>query len=165
MNEAETRAELIDPALKAAGWGLVDDSRVRREVITKQDIADYVLFYRGQKLAVFEAKRRDLPDTEGVGQAKRYAAKLQTRFTYSTNGVGIYQIDMQSGAEGYVERYPSPDELWKATFEEENVWRDRFGAVPFEDKGGQWQAQNETGSKAGLNGQHRPQRGRAGDTD
>ena len=34
MNEAETRAELIDPALKAAGWGVVEASRVRREVIT-----------------------------------------------------------------------------------------------------------------------------------
>ncbi len=151
MNEAETRAELIDPALKAAGWGVVEGSRVRREVITlgrlqgagqrsKQEIADYVLFYRGQKLAVIEAKRRDLPDTEGVGQAKKYAEKLQTRFTYSTNGVGIYQIDMQTGAEGYVERYPGPDELWQATFAEQNVWRERFGAVPFEDKGGQWQA-------------------------
>ena len=28
MNEAETRAELIDPALKAAGWGVVAGSRV-----------------------------------------------------------------------------------------------------------------------------------------
>ncbi len=34
MNEAETRAELIDPALKAVGWGVVEASRVRREVIT-----------------------------------------------------------------------------------------------------------------------------------
>jgi len=25
MNEAETRAEHIDPALAAAGWGVVDD--------------------------------------------------------------------------------------------------------------------------------------------
>lgn len=33
MNEAETRAEHIDPALKAAGWGVVDGSRIRREVI------------------------------------------------------------------------------------------------------------------------------------
>lgn len=33
MNEAETRAELIDPALRAAGWGEVAASRVRREVI------------------------------------------------------------------------------------------------------------------------------------
>lgn len=151
MNEAETRAELIDPALKGAGWGVVEGSRVRREVITlgrlqgagqrsNQDIADYVLFYRGQKLAVIEAKRRDLPDTEGVAQAKRYATTLQTRFTYSTNGEGIYQIDMTTGSEGYIERYPTPEELWAQTYAEANIWRDRFGEVPFEDKGGQWDA-------------------------
>jgi type I restriction enzyme, R subunit len=78
MNEAETRAELIDPALAAEGWGLVAESRVRREVITlgrlqgagqraAQDVADYVLTYRNHKLAVIEAKRRDLPVTEGLG--------------------------------------------------------------------------------------------------
>ena len=33
MNETETRAEHIDPALKAAGWGVVEGSRIRREVI------------------------------------------------------------------------------------------------------------------------------------
>lgn len=151
MNEAETRAELIDPALKEAGWGVVEGSRVRLEVITlgrlqgagqrsSRDIADYVLFYRGQKLAVIEAKRRDLPDTEGVAQAKKYATTLQTRFTYSTNGVGIYQIDMMTGTEGYVDRYPTPQELWAQTYAEANIWRDRFGEVPFEDKGGQWDA-------------------------
>jgi type I restriction enzyme, R subunit len=151
MNEAETRAELIDPALKAAGWGVVDASRVRREVITlgrlqgagkraAQDIADYVLTYRNHKLAVIEAKRRDLPDTEGVGQAKKYAAKLQARFAYSTNGAGIYQIDMETGAEQYVSQYPSPEALWNIVFAQENAWRDRFAAVPFEDRGGMWQA-------------------------
>ncbi len=151
MNEAETRAELIDPALAVAGWGVVDGSRVRREVITlgrlqgagkrsSQDIADYVLFYRGQKLAVIEAKRRNLPDTEGVGQAKTYAASLQCRFAYSTNCAGIYRIDMETGHETYVDRYPTPDELWEATYAVPNLWRNRFGAVPFEDKGGQWQA-------------------------
>jgi hypothetical protein len=31
MNEAETKAEHIDPALKAAGWGEVAGSRIRRE--------------------------------------------------------------------------------------------------------------------------------------
>ncbi|MBE9057716.1 type I restriction endonuclease subunit R [Sphaerospermopsis sp. LEGE 08334] len=91
MNEAETRAELIDPALTAAGWGVVENSRIRREVIApgrligngkraKADIADYVLVYRGEKLAVIEAKKRDLPDTEGLAQAKKYAEKLKTRF-------------------------------------------------------------------------------------
>jgi len=111
---------LLSPPLKPlAGGGEVDGSRVRREVITlgrlqgagkrtSQDIADYVLFYRGQKLAVIKAKRKGLADTEGVAQAKKYAATLQTRFTYSTNGIGIYCIDMATGAEGYVERYPTP---------------------------------------------------------
>jgi hypothetical protein len=33
MNEAETRAELIDPVLRAAGWGVIADSRARLEVI------------------------------------------------------------------------------------------------------------------------------------
>ena len=151
MNEAETRAELIDPALKAAGWGVVEGSRVRREVITlgrlqgagkraKQDIADYVLTYRGHKLGVVEAKRRDERDTEGLGQAKKYAEKLQVRYAYSTNGLGIYQVDMKTTAEGRVERYPSPEELWNLTFSQANAWRDRFADVPFEDGGGQWQA-------------------------
>lgn len=150
LNEAETRAELIDPALKAAGWGVIDGSRVRREVITlgrlqgagkrsKQDIADYVLFYKGQKLGVIEAKKKSLPDTEGVAQAKRYAERLQARFAYSTNGVGIYQIDMQSGNEAYIDRYPTPNELWTKIFPKQSTWRDRFGDVPFEDKGGYWQ--------------------------
>ncbi|MFC1490623.1 EcoAI/FtnUII family type I restriction enzme subunit R [Candidatus Latescibacterota bacterium] len=151
MNEAETRAELIDPALASAGWGKVDGSRIRREVITKgrligggkrtkEDIADYVLVYHGQKLAVIEAKKVSLPDTEGLAQAKRYSEKLQVRFAYSTNGKGIYRADMESGKEGYVSGYPTPDELWGETFAEPNRWRDRFSAVPFEDKGGTWEA-------------------------
>lgn len=100
MNEAETRAELIDPALREAGWGVVEGSRVRREVIApgrlqgagqraRPDIADYVLMYQGQKLAVLEAKRLDLADTEGLAQAKRYAELLQARFAFSTNGRGL----------------------------------------------------------------------------
>jgi type I restriction enzyme, R subunit len=154
MNEAETRAELIDPALKAAGWGDVAGSRVRREVIApgrlqgsghraRSDIADYVLVYRNQKLAVIEAKRRDLPDTEGLGQAKRYAERLQTRFAYSTNGAGIYRVDRETGEEGYVDAYPTPQALWDATFgtaqDQPALWRDRFAAIPFEDKSGQWE--------------------------
>lgn len=33
MNEAETRAEYPDPAEKAAGWGVVQGSRIRRELV------------------------------------------------------------------------------------------------------------------------------------
>ena len=151
MNEAETRAEHIDPALAAAGWGVVDDSRIRREYpITlgrlegcgrrgKPLTADYVLIYRNTKLAVVEAKAWDEPLTQGVAQAKNYAGKLAIRFTYATNGQGIYSIDMQEGTEGELPCYPTPDELWNLTFAEQNAWRDRFAAVPFPDKSGSWE--------------------------
>ena len=107
MNEAKTRAERIDPALRAAGWG-----------------------------AVLEAKAWDKPLTEGVGMAKEYATKLAVRFAYATNGRGICAIDMETAKEGEILRYPTPDEMWAATFQEANAWHDRFAAIPFEDKGG-----------------------------
>ena len=62
MNEADTRAELIDPQIKNAGWGSVEGSFVRREFkITNGEIkpggirasilkADYVLIYKNKKL-------------------------------------------------------------------------------------------------------------------
>lgn len=151
MNEAETRAELIDPLLAAAGWGLVAGSRIRREYpITlgrlegagnrgKALSADYVLEYRNTKLAVVEAKAADKALTEGVGQAKDYAGKLAIRFTYASNGKGIYGVDMHTGQEGELLAFPGPEALWQATFATENAWRDRFAAVPFEDKGGYFQ--------------------------
>ena len=150
MNEAETRAELIDPALAAAGWGVVEQSRARREVICPGRVgasprargrgksADYVLTYRGHRLAVIEAKADTLPVTEGLGQAKDYAALLRCRFAYATNGRGLYRVDMATGAEGPVDRYPTPDELWAATYAADDEWRDRFAAVPFEERGGMW---------------------------
>lgn len=150
MNEAETRAEHIDPALQAAGWGVIAGSRIRREFpITlgrleggggrrgKALTADYVLEYRNTRLAVIEAKAWGQQVSEGVAQAKNYAGMLAVRFTYATNGRGIYGIDLRTGKETpAVARYPSPEELWELTFPKLNAWRDRFAAVAFEDKGG-----------------------------
>lgn len=148
MNEAETRAEYIDPALAAAGWGVVEGSRIRREYLiapgriegrgrrSKRLTADYILIHRNTKLGIVEAKAWDKPLTEGVGQAKDYAGKLAVRFAYATNGQGIYGIDMRTAKEGGLAGYPTPDELWALTFAEADAWRDRFAAVPFEDKGG-----------------------------
>jgi type I restriction enzyme R subunit len=148
MNEAETRAEHIDPALKAAGWGVVEGSRIRREYpITtgrlegngkkgKALTADYILEYKNTKLAVNEAKAWDLPLTEGAAQAKNYAGKLALRHAYCTNGQGIYAIDMQTGVEKEISAYPTPDELWAMTFTELNAWRERFAAVPLDTPGG-----------------------------
>ena len=151
MNEAETRAELIDPKLKACGWGVVEDSKILREYnITagkiqtgggrgKREIADYVLVYKGIKLAVVEAKSDELEVGEGIMQAKKYAEKLKLETTYSSNGRAIYQICMKTGEEGLVTDYLSPEQLWNKTFAEQNNWREQFANVPFEDKSGSWQ--------------------------
>jgi len=165
MNEAETRAELIDPKLKANEWGVTEGSKILRErnvcKITegriqtggrrsKPLIADYILAYKGIKLAVVEAKAVDISVAEGVAQAKQYAEKLCLAYTYSTNGKEIYQINMQTGEEGLVSNFLSPDELWNAIYPITNepdiersrnveAWREKFSEIPFEDKGGYWQ--------------------------
>ena len=137
MNESQTRIDKIDPALKAAGWSMVDDSRIITEYnITKGRIsktskskalkADYILSYKGVKLAVVEAKSDEKDVSEGVAQAKQYAEKLAIRFTYATNGDKIYAIDMQTGEEGEISSYPSPQDLWDMTFGDIDEWRDKF---------------------------------------
>ncbi|MHB8125299.1 MAG: DEAD/DEAH box helicase family protein [Desulfitobacteriaceae bacterium] len=148
MNEAETRAELIDPKLKGSGWGVVDGSKILREypitigkiqtggTRSKPLIADYVLVYQGRKLAVIEAKSDELEVGEGVAQAKNYAEKLQLDYTYASNGKEIYQIGMKTGNEGLIALFPTPDELWNKIFSDRNEWRDKFNSVPFEDVGG-----------------------------
>lgn len=145
MNEAETRAELIDPILKSSGWGVVDGSKILREyhitkgkiqvggVRGKQLTADYVLVYKGIKLAVIEAKSNDLGVGEGVAQAKLYAEKLQVDTAYSTNGKDIYSICMKTGKEETTGKFLTPDELWNKTFSDQNEWREKFCEIPFED--------------------------------
>ena len=150
MNEADTRANLIDPALKTAGWNEVGGSKILREFVIapgriegqgkKRSLvkADYVLVYRNHQLAIVEAKSDEHSVTEGVSQAKDYAQKMSVRFTYATNGKGIYEIDMETGAERNVPHYPTPQELWDRTFAVQNAWRDLFAAVAPHDKGGMY---------------------------
>jgi len=94
MNEADTRAELIDPKLKSCGWGVAEGSKIFREYGIspgkiqigsrgKSKKADYVLMYKGIKLAVVEAKSDELPVGEGVMQAKNYAQQLHLETAYT----------------------------------------------------------------------------------
>ena len=45
---------------------------------------------------------------------------MQIRFAYATNGLKIYRIDMKLGQEEEVDRFPTPEELYDATFAEAN---------------------------------------------
>lgn len=174
-NEAETRQDYINKALASAGWIKSDKIRVRNEYqITKGRllgggkrekplIADYILQYKNQGLAVIEAKSKEKYYTEGVTQAKEYAKRLNIRYAYATNGKQIYFIDMEKAVEHEVDHYPTPDELWEMTFpvaatpysaspvecgisddrlaytSDARCWIDRFSEIPFNDKGGLWQ--------------------------
>lgn len=147
MNESETRAEFIDPKLKASGWGEIEGSKVLREFrITdgkiqpgtrgKPEIADYVLVYMNKKIGIIEAKAANVAVGEGVAQAKAYAEKMQIDFTYATNGKEIYEISMKTGKERKIDEFPAPDELWSMVFKKRDEWKERFAAEPSEGENG-----------------------------
>ncbi len=145
--EAETRADLIDPALLQANW---DETQINTEFFigdgqivdaggiayrTSRLRADYVLEREpGFPIAVVEAKREDEPAATGVEQAKRYARGLALPFAYATNGHEIREIDMTAGTETVVSGFPSPDELWErfvAAKSLDNELAMRFRRTPF----------------------------------
>lgn len=146
-SEADTRAELIDPKLREAGWVRSDTVNVRREYpISPGRIldshtrasklsADYVLIYKNQIIGIVEAKKSALSYSEGVSQAKLYAQLLHVRFTFATNGHTIYQIDTQTDEEKEIPSFPSPETLWKMTYTTPNVLWNLLSAIPYETAG------------------------------
>ena len=145
LTESDTRAQYIDPALAQSGW---EGHLVRREFqITagriigagkraEPSIADYLLEYKGKRLAVIEAKKWDLPHSEGVSQAVRDGNKLRLPFAFATNGQKIRQINLVTGKEEDIDAFPTPDELWTLINEPKNELIDEFRAVDFESRGG-----------------------------
>lgn len=160
MNESQTRIDKIDPKLFAAGWNQVPEShilteqsayliapgRVQKIKTSRAKKADYVLEYRGKKLAIIEAKSDEKDVSEGVDQAKEYAKMMQIRYTYATNGDVIYFIDMGvcdakanysiPSTEHPIDRFPTPQELWQMTFPVADEWRDKFNLCGFNRDGG-----------------------------
>lgn len=132
LNEADTRAQLIDPRLNRAGW---TRSRVTREHYYRPDwqytagrvvlrggraqrerprIMDYLLRYTDSfPIAVVEAKAEDIPANAGLEQAKRYARENNLMFAYATNGHEIIEWDGFTNTTREIDRFPSPDELWE----------------------------------------------------
>jgi len=157
MDESTTRRKKIDPALYAAGWEqetfpesvilneqrayLIAPGRVERVKTRHPKKVDYILEYHGLKLAVIEAKSDETDTAIGVPQAKQYAEMLQIRYAYSTNGDQIYFIDMGvkdahgeyiiPSSEKFIDKFPTPEELWQMTFPVKDEWRDKFNLTPF----------------------------------
>jgi type I restriction enzyme R subunit len=125
LNEADTRAKLIDPKLHEAGW---EEEHIQREhYFTKGRIfligdeykrkqpkkADYLLRYTDSfPIAVIEAKDESRAPDDGMQQAKSYAEVLNVMFAYSSNGHGIEEFDRITNKQKSLKQLPSPDELW-----------------------------------------------------
>jgi len=123
LNEADTRAKLVDPKLHAAGW--TEDKIIRDRWITpgrvidesgkrlKGKKPDYILLYGPAfPIAVVEAKEEAKSALDGMGQAKEYAEILGVLFAYSTNGHEIEEFDYTTNVQKKLERFPTPDELY-----------------------------------------------------
>ncbi len=131
LNEADTRAQLIDPRLNRAGW---TRSQVTREHYYRPDwqytagrvvlrggrvgrekprIIDYLLRYTDSfPIAVVEAKAEDVPTVAGLEQAKRYARENNLLFAYAANGRTVIEWDGFSDTTREIGEFPTPDELW-----------------------------------------------------
>jgi len=147
LNESETRADLIDPLLQQAGWGVDPETKVLREFhVTKGQIksgkehgprmiADYILVYRNRKVAVIEAKSIAKEVGEGVAQAKLYARKLDLPMAFASNGQAIYSINMNTGHEKIVTTFPTPQHIDHLISGAHQEWQKKFDQVPFETIG------------------------------
>jgi type I restriction enzyme R subunit len=125
LSESDTRAKLIDPKLREAGW---EESQIVRDrfitdgrIIVKGTLStrekrkkpDYILYFGSIPIAVVEAKDTSHSPLDGMQQAKEYAEMLQIKFAYSTNGHGIKEFDYLTNTQKSLERFPSPQELWE----------------------------------------------------
>ncbi|WNC60572.1 DEAD/DEAH box helicase family protein [Thermosynechococcus sp. QS41] len=131
-NEADTRATLIDPKLKAAEWAdtqitrehyyqrdqqytqgrvILVGNRIRRGEVRK---VDYLLRLSDSfPIAVVEAKSEGEAAEAGLEQAKRYARDLGIPFAYATNGHQIVEFDFFTNSTKDLKQFPTPGELWE----------------------------------------------------
>ena len=131
-NEAQTRFDLIDPALFARGW---DHQDIRlEETAARVDIVygkgrrrpkgrtDYVLRRPLQPdtepipLAIIEAKRENLPPTHGLQQGLGYRVGQLNNvpFVFSSNGHQFVIYDEDTGMTSDpqpMSEFPKPEEL------------------------------------------------------
>src|SRR5437588_3170940 len=127
MNESDTRAKLIDPAIHACGWtedlirreetaGTIEiqDGKPRRRSRGRIDYTLRIKVNIGTQpvaVALIEAKAEHLPPGHGLEQAKRYRTRLNVPFVFSSNGHQFVEYDEFTGlttqARPIIE-FPSP---------------------------------------------------------
>ncbi len=137
MNEADTRAKLIDPALYARGWkednikreetaGAVEmhEGKARRRARGRMDYTLRVKVTADSQpvaVALIEAKAENLPPDHGLEQGKVYAAcrRVNVPFVIATNGHLFVMYDnftCTTSKPRPMTEFPTPEEL-RAAYE------------------------------------------------
>lgn len=143
-SESDTRANYIDPALKAAHWQPIniirehyftDGRKLSGGVRGRRCFVDYLLHKDNRYLAVVEAKKESEHPTKGLQQAIDYAKKLRVRFVYSSNGKQTYEFDLETGKGDYIDFYPTPADLEKRYADETTDLTQELRSIPFHLEG------------------------------
>ncbi len=144
MNESDTRANYIDKFLEECGWKMEHIKREhyytdgRKILGNKRGNAkkvDYLLKFKNVDLATLEAKALGKAPTEGLQQAIDYGTDLNVRFVYSSNGKKYYEFDISTGKGDYIERLPSPEELYNRVMANCNEVEEKLITQPFDIAG------------------------------
>lgn len=106
---------LIDKALEASEWNLLDSKQIRFEYNAVNGRADYMLIDNlGRVLCILEAKREDLDPYDAKEQARGYAENLKAPFIILSNGREhwFWNYERADQRDAYrIERMPSRDDL------------------------------------------------------
>jgi type I site-specific restriction endonuclease len=129
LNEAKTRALLINPQLERAGWNLSDHSQVQFEVPVKgydptpwNGFTDFCLYDDdGSVLAVIEAKRTVRNAREGEQQLRQYVTEIASKqavppFGFMTNGLHHFFWEVDLAHPRAIAGFFSPDDLRRLRF-------------------------------------------------
>ena len=140
LSESDTRANYIDPQLKKSNWKVeniireyyfTDGRKLFGNARGKRLFLDYLLRYNNTNVAIIEAKREGEHPTKGLQQAIDYAKKLKIDIVYSSNGKQIYEYDLRTGKGDYIDKYPSPEELYQKLNKDSFELKQRLHNIPF----------------------------------
>lgn len=133
QNEAQTRAQNIDPQLRAADWKLNDRTQVRREVPVDgydaepwNGVTDYCLYdASGNILAVVEAKRCSRNAREADEQLRHYITEIEKRqsfppFGFMANGHDVWFWEVGLANPRLVAGFFTPSDLERLKFLRQN---------------------------------------------
>ncbi|EAK9857449.1 DEAD/DEAH box helicase [Campylobacter lari] len=135
FSEDDTRVKLIDVKLHASSWSeeniirnyyFIDGRKLIGNKRGERKFADYLLKFQNNNLAIIEAKKQSKDPLDGLSQGIEYAKILNVAFVYSTNGDKIYEYNLKTSSGEYIEKFPTPSELFARIYGNLKEWQHKL---------------------------------------